>query len=131
LLVAGSVTYALQTPEKQREMVLFLQRVFDSVSRADAAPQEAGAVASSGGERVRGLPPEGVVPPAEGRVKPGPASRPSERDKGGQSLWDDKGGEWRYSPEDKWHNPHWDHNPHDKPSSPWQNVPISPLAPRK
>jgi RHS repeat-associated protein len=47
LLVAGSVTYALQTPEKQREMVLFLQRVFDSVSRADAAPQEGGAKGSA------------------------------------------------------------------------------------
>ena len=86
---------------------------------------------SEGGERIRGLPPEGVAPPVEGEVKPGPASRPSERDKGGQSLWDDKRGEWRYSPEDKWHNPHWDYNPHDKPSSPWQNVPIGPLPPRK
>jgi hypothetical protein len=86
---------------------------------------------SEGGERIRGLPPEGVAQPVEGEVKPGPASRPSERDKGGQSLWDDKRGEWRYSPEDKWHNPHWDYNPHDKPSSPWQNVPIGPLPPRK
>ena len=97
-------------------------------------PQAGGGVGganSEGGERIRGLPPEGVAPPAEGEVKPGPASRPSERDKGGQSLWDDKGGEWRYSPEDKWHNPHWDYNPHDKPSSPWQNVPIGPLPPRK
>lgn len=73
-------------------------------------------------ERPRGLPPEGVSPPVDGEVKPGPASRPSERDKGGQSLWDDKGGEWRWFPGDRWHNPHWDHNPHDKPSSPWINV---------
>ncbi len=70
-------------------------------------------------------------PPVEGDTKPGPASRPSERDKGGKSLWDDNGGEWRYSPEDKWHNPHWDYNPHDKPNSPWQNVPIGTLPPRK
>lgn len=83
------------------------------------------------GSAFVGYPPEGVAPPAEGEVKPGPASRPSERGKGGQSLWDDKGGEWRYSPEDKWHNPHWDYNPHYKPSSPWQNVPIGPLPPRK
>jgi hypothetical protein len=80
--------------------------------------------------RTRGLPPEGITPPA-GEVKEGPASRPSERDKGGKSLWDSDGGEWRYSPEDKWHHPHWDYNPHNKPSSPWQNIPIDQLPPRK
>ena len=88
-------------------------------------------VDSGGGERIRGLPPEGVTPPADGEVKPGPASRPSERDKGGQSLWDDHGGEWRYFPEDKHHNPHWDYNPHNNPSSQWQNIQIGPLPPRK
>jgi hypothetical protein len=30
--------------------------------------------------------------------------------------------EWRWFPGDRWHNPHWDHNSHDKPSSPWTNV---------
>ena len=77
----------------------------------------------------RGLPPEGIDPPTEGQCKPGPASRPSERDKGGQSLWDPKGGEWRYFPENKWHNPHWDYQP--KPGSPWQNIPIGGLPPVK
>ena len=80
---------------------------------------------------ARGLPPEGVSPPSDGQCKPGPASRPSERDKGGQSLWDPQGGEWRWSPGDKWHNPHWDRNPHDRPSSPWVNVPHGGLPPVK
>lgn len=79
----------------------------------------------------RGLPPDGVFPPSDGQCKPGPASRPSERDKGGQSLWDPKGGEWRWFPGDKWHNPHWDHNPHDRPKSPWINVPHGGLPPVK
>lgn len=81
----------------------------------------------------RGLPPEGVKPPIpEGdQCKPGSASRPSERDKGGQSLWDPNGGEWRWFPENKWHNPHWDHNPHDGKSSPWVNVPHGGLPPVK
>ena len=79
----------------------------------------------------RGLPPEGVTPPVEGVCKPGPASRPSEQAKGGQSLWDEKGGEWRWFPGDKWHNPHWDHNPHDRPNAPWQNVPHGGLPPVK
>jgi RHS repeat-associated protein len=79
----------------------------------------------------RGLPPEGINPPSDGQCTPGPASRPSERDKGGQSLWDNKGGEWRWSPGDKWHNPHWDQNSHDTPSSPWVNVPHGGLPPVK
>jgi uncharacterized protein RhaS with RHS repeats len=48
LLLIGGIYYTLQTPEKQREMVRSLQRVFDSVSRADAAPQ--------GNEADTGLP---------------------------------------------------------------------------
>jgi RHS repeat-associated protein len=81
----------------------------------------------------RGLPPDGVSPPVENpeHCKPGPASRPSEGKKGGKSIWDPKGGEWRYFPEDKWHNPHWDYNPHNRPKSPWQNIPINGLPPRK
>jgi RHS repeat-associated protein len=75
-------------------------------------------------DRVRGLPPSGTKPPVEGNVTPGDASRPSEKNKGGKSLWDENGGEWRYFPEDKYHNPHWDYNPHDVPNSAWQNVPI-------
>jgi hypothetical protein len=80
---------------------------------------------------VRGLPPGGVRPPVLGDVTPGPASRPSEVDKGGQSLWDENGGEWRYFPGDKYHNPHWDFNPHKKPNAPWENVPIGALPPVK
>jgi len=79
----------------------------------------------------RGLPPKGIEPPTDGQCKPGPASRPSERDKGGQSLWDPDGSEWRWFPGDKWHNPHWDHNPHDAPSSPWVNLPHGGLPPVK
>lgn len=76
---------------------------------------------------VRGLPPKGVHPPVPGDLTPGPASRPSEAGKGGQSLWDENGGEWRFFPGDKWHNPHWDYNPHNAPNSPWDNVPIGGL----
>ena len=79
---------------------------------------------------VRGLPPEGVQPPVSGPLSPGPASRPSERSVGGQSLWDEHGGEWRYFPGDKWHNPHWDYNPHSNPNAPWDNIPINGLPPR-
>jgi hypothetical protein len=82
--------------------------------------------------RVRGLPPEGVQPPVSGTLTPGPASRPSEQRVGGQSLWDEKGGEWRYFPGDKYHNPHWDYNPHNMPKgAPWQNIPIDNLPPVK
>jgi hypothetical protein len=78
----------------------------------------------------RGLPPEGLHPPVSGPLTPGPASRPSEQSAGGQSLWDEHGGEWRYFPGDKWHNPHWDYNPHSNPNSPWDNIPINGLPPR-
>lgn len=79
----------------------------------------------------RGLPPEGVSPPVAGDLTQGPASRPSEAGKGGQSLWDENGGEWRYFPGDRYHNPHWDFNPHSVPNSPWDNVPIGDLPPVK
>ena len=81
----------------------------------------------------RGLPPQGMQPPIPDadQCKPDWASRPSERRKGGKSLWDPRGGEWRYLPGDRWRNPHWDYNPHDNPNSPWQNIPIGNLPPRK
>jgi hypothetical protein len=79
---------------------------------------------------ARGLPPEGLRPPVDGPLTPGPASRPSEQGKDGQSLWDEHGGEWRYSPADKWHNPHWDYNAHSNPNSRWDNIPINGLPPR-
>lgn len=80
---------------------------------------------------ARGLPPEGVRPPIPGDPTSGPASRPSEAGKGGQSLWDENGGEWRYFPGDKYHHPHWDFNPHNTPNAPWENVPIGDLPPVK
>ena len=79
---------------------------------------------------ARGSPPESLRPPVSGSLTPGPASRPSERSVGGQSLWDEHGGEWRYFPGDKWHNPHWDYNPHLNPNSRWDNIPINGLPPR-
>jgi RHS repeat-associated protein len=81
--------------------------------------------------RERGLPPSGLKPPIEGECEVGPASRPSEADVGGKSLWDPDGGEWRYFPGDRWHNPHWDHNPHNTNNSPWVNIPIGDLPPVK
>jgi RHS repeat-associated protein len=52
--------------------------------------------ASAAATQVRGLPPPGVRPPVDGEVTRGPASRPSEAARGGQSLYDENGGEWRY-----------------------------------
>lgn len=77
--------------------------------------------------RVEGLPPDGVRPPVSGDLTPGTPSRPSQQARGGQSLWDEKGGEWRYFPGDKHHNPHWDYNPHDTKFGKWQNIPIGDL----
>lgn len=75
----------------------------------------------------RGLPPDGITPPGyDSDWTTGDASRPSEVEKGGKSTYDPSGGEWRYSPEDKYHNPHWDYNPHSAPNSPWENVPLNP-----
>lgn len=73
-----------------------------------------------------GLPPPGVKPPVEGQCEVAPASRQN-----GSSLWDPEGGEWRYYPEDPWHNPHWDYNSWDDWNSPWRNLPIDKLPPVK
>lgn len=79
---------------------------------------------------VEGLPPEGVRPPVEGPLTEGPASRPSAVARGGRSLYDQHGGEWRYYPGDEWqHNPHWDYKPRPGPGSDWENVPIGGLPP--
>lgn len=83
---------------------------------------------------VEGIPPDGVMPPVGGDFTPGPPSRPSVSARGGKSLWDESGGEWRYFPGDKWRNPHWDYNPHSTPSgrgSEWQNIPIGDLPSHK
>ncbi|VBA36881.1 hypothetical protein LAUMK13_01370 [Mycobacterium innocens] len=85
----------------------------------------------AGPQPNRGLPPNGISPPTEGNPEVGPASRPSEKPLGGQSLWDENGGEWRYFPGDRWHNAHWDYNPHDTPNSRWKNIPIGDLPPNK
>lgn len=84
-------------------------------------------------EPPRGLHPEGLQPPVpeDKECEIGPASRPSEAAQGGQSYWDPDGGEWRWYPGDKHHNPHWDYNPHDNPNSPWQNIPHGDLPPVK
>jgi len=67
----------------------------------------------------RGLPPEGMLPPTDGPFAEGPASRPSDD---GWSLYDPKGGEWRWMPRDKYHEPHWDYNPWTSWNSAWINV---------
>ncbi|SON63146.1 hypothetical protein MSIMFI_04676 [Mycobacterium simulans] len=81
----------------------------------------------AGEPQGRGLPPDGVTPPVEGSLTVGPPSRPGEQARGGQSLWDQNGGEWRYYAGDKWHHPHWDYNPHNTPNSRWDNIPIGDL----
>lgn len=103
-----------------------------SDSQADAVESTVGGSGgASKGVPPRGLPPEGVRPPVPGEVTPRPASRPSEQKVGGQSLWDEAGGEWRWFPGDKWHNPHWDYNPHTTPNAPWANIPHGDLPPVK
>ena len=81
---------------------------------------------------MRGLPPDGLRPPVSGTLTPGPASRPSAQRLGGRRLWDEKGGEWRYFPGDRYHNPHWDYNPRTIPKgAEWQNIPIDNRPPLK
>ena len=80
---------------------------------------------------VEGLPPEGISPPVEGPLTEGPASRPSRAAKGGRSLYDEHGGEWRYFPGDERHNPHWDYKARPGPGSKWGNVGIGGLPPLK
>lgn len=82
------------------------------------------------GPPAEGIPPEGVRPPVEGPLTEGPASKPSRAAKGGRSLYDQDGGEWRYYPGDEWrHNPHWDYKPRPGSGSPWENIPIDGLPP--
>ena len=81
---------------------------------------------------VEGLPPEGLRPPVDGPLTEGPASKPSQASRGGRSLYDQHGGEWRYYPGDEWrHNPHWDYKPRPGPGSKWDNIPIGDLPPLK
>jgi hypothetical protein len=39
-----------------------------------------------------------------------------------RAWWDPEGGEWRFHPEDKWHDPHWDYNPWEQWNTPWQHL---------
>ncbi len=79
------------------------------------------------GRPPKGLAPRKLRPPGYG---PGwriaRASRPSELKCGGMSYYNPSGGEWRYYPEDRYHYAHWDYNSHDRPNSPWENVPLTP-----
>jgi RHS repeat-associated protein len=71
-----------------------------------------------------------VVDPSIGEVQPlppgwteewelGPATRSNEPD----SWWDPDGGEWNWQDPDSWHDEgHWNYNPWDHASSPWQNI---------
>ncbi|MGH3958651.1 PPE domain-containing protein [Mycobacterium sp.] len=79
---------------------------------------------------VRGRAPDGIHPPVEGPLTPGPPSKAREQRKGAEHLWDDQGGEWRYHPEDSSHNPHWDYKPPGK-STEWEHRPVGDLPPLK
>lgn len=85
----------------------------------------------AGPQPNEGLPPPGVSPPAESNLTVGPPSRPIQQARGGESLWDENGGEWRYFPGDNYRYPHWDYNPHDSPTARWQNIPIGDLPTHK
>ena len=83
-----------------------------------------GTVASKILQRVTQVPriPSAQPPPRP----PGWSSRwelrPASRDIPEKHWWDPEGGEWRYHPPDKWHDPHWDYNPWDDWNTPWQHV---------
>ncbi len=69
-------------------------------------------------------------PPKDGKYNEGVPSRTKPMDRGEKSLYDEKGGEWRYAPEDKYHNEHWDYKPPGKGEA-WENVPIDNKPPVK
>jgi hypothetical protein len=63
-------------------------------------------------------------PPREGKYREGDPSRNKPRSRGEKSLYDEKGGEWRYSPKGKHHDEvHWDYKPAGKAQK-WQNISI-------
>ena len=39
-----------------------------------------------------------------------------------RSWWDPEGGEWRFHPADKYHDPHFDYNPWQQWNNPWQHL---------
>jgi hypothetical protein len=89
-----------------------------------SAAQIRGPRQSGGGTHRRALPPPDIVPPVRnpGRLTPGVTSRTKEAWFGGNSLWDEDGGEWRYIPSDRWGRSYWDYNGHAGPNSPWQKI---------
>jgi RHS repeat-associated protein len=48
--------------------------------------------------------------------------RAGSRNNVGMDWWDPKGGEWRYHPADKYHDPHFDYNSWTQWNSPWQHL---------
>lgn len=104
--------------------------ITDPGDESNLEPGEEPALQPDSKQPARGLPPEGVLPPGYGPDwEVGPASRPSEAEQGGKSVYDPQGGEWRYFPGDKHHHPHWDHKPSPGRGSDWENVPLKPGAP--
>ncbi|MEM7617632.1 MAG: hypothetical protein AAF195_04550 [Pseudomonadota bacterium] len=69
-------------------------------------------------------------PPVKGKLKESFPSRSKPRNRGEKSLYDEKGGEWRYDPGDLYHNPHWNYKPAGN-NQQWQNIPINDLPPIK
>jgi len=65
-------------------------------------------------------------PPSQGKFREGNPSRAKPRSRGEKSLYDENGGEWRYDPGDKYHNPHWNYKPPGQAQE-WQNIPIDNL----
>lgn len=61
-------------------------------------------------------------PPRAGKYREGAPSRLKPRNRGEKSLYDEKGGEWRYAKKDEYHNAHWDYKKNSK--SPWENIRI-------
>jgi hypothetical protein len=105
-------------------------RTADPVGHRTAHP---GAAARGGGgehPRAWGGQSPGPLPPVRNpaRLKPGAGSRPS---RFGASLWDELGGEWRYHPDDAFHNAHWDYNDHTALDTPWRSIPIKSPSPWK
>jgi RHS repeat-associated protein len=74
-----------------------------------------------------GKPPSGIPSPPE--HGPGWDWTPTRDRKGKGYFKDPKGGKWRYHPEDKRHNPHWDHIPPEGKKQ--RRVPIGNMPPLK
>lgn len=130
--VAGELTAATAGPGTSSFPESERNKPDARMVRADRplSPTDDSAGDSPSEPRTEGLPPDGVRPPVDGPLTEGDPSRPSAQARGGKSLWDHDGGEWRYFPGDKHHNPHWDYNPHTNPRSRWDNIPINGLPPR-